>query len=138
MHWTELVSLATLGFGALIGLRGLFDPEWAANVVRLQASTDPEKPGGYSEFRATYGGLFLMLHLSALIMTWKLPRVQTDILILAPLSAAWIGAGMGRTFSLLLDKEQNRSSGLIPVWIPLEIFLGLAIFAPFLQLLGGS
>jgi len=57
-------------------------------------------------------------------------------LVLAPIAAAWIGAGLGRTLSLILDREQNREAGLIPVWIPVEILMGLAVFAPFLQLMG--
>ena len=135
MHWTDIVSYATLGFGAAIGFGALINPKWGAGVVRLQADPDPLKPGGYSEFRATYGGLLMMLHLMALIMVWHLPKTQTDILVLAPLAAAWIGAGIGRSISLVLDREENRSPGLIPVWIPMEFALGLAIFAPFLQLM---
>ena len=138
MHWTEIVSYVTLGFGALIGFISLINPNWGANVVRLQADPDPLKPGGYSEFRATYGGLFMMLHLMALILTLQLPRTSADILVLAPLAAAWIGAGLGRTLSLVLDREENREAGLIPVWIPMEFFLGIAIFAPFLQLMGSA
>lgn len=136
MHWTEIVSLVTLGFGALIGFISLINPAWGANVVRLQADPDPLKPGGFSEFRATYGGLFLMLHLMALLLTYHVPRIASDILILAPIAAGWIGAGLGRTVSLLFDREENREAGLIPIWIPLEILIGLAIFAPFLQLMG--
>ena len=134
MHYTDIISHLALGFGAVIGLGALINPRWAAGVVRLQADLDPLKPGGYSEFRATYGGLFLMLHLMALVLVWHLPKVQTDILVLAPLSAAWIGAGFGRTVSLFMDRDENRGAGLIPVWIPTEFALGLAIFAPFLQL----
>lgn len=135
MHWTEIISFAALGFCALIGFGALISPKWAAGVVRLQADPDPLKPGGYSEFRATYGGLLLLLHLMAFVMVWHLPKTQTDILVLAPLAAAWIGAGFGRTVSLFLDKEENRAPGMIPIWIPMEFALGLAIFAPFLQLL---
>lgn len=134
MHWTELISYATLAFGALIGLGSLISPKWGANVVRLQADPDPLKPGGFSEFRATYGGLFLMLHVMALVLTFHIPRTATDVLVLAPLTAAWIGAGVGRTLSLVLDRQENKGAGLIPIWIPIEILLGLAIFAPFLQL----
>lgn len=135
MHWTEIISYLTLGFGALIGFISLINPGWGANVVRLQADPDPLKPGGYSEFRATYGGLFMMLHLMALLLTMN-ANTQGDILVLAPIAAAWIGAGLGRTLSLILDREQNREAGLIPVWIPVEILMGLAVFAPFLQLMG--
>ena len=135
MHWTDIISYITLGFGASIGFISMVSPNWGANVVRLQADPDPLKPGGYSEFRATYGGLFMMMHLMALILTIQLPRTGIDILVLAPIAAAWVGAGMGRTLSLFLDREENREAGMIPIWIPTEFLLGVAIFAPFLQLM---
>lgn len=135
MHWTEIISFAALGFCALIGFGALISPKWAAGVVRLQADPDPLKPGGYSEFRATYGGLLLLLHAMAIYMVSFSKNPEIDVLILAPLAAAWIGAGIGRTVSLFMDREENREAGLIPVWIPMEFALGLAIFAPFLQLM---
>ena len=51
-----------------------------------------------------------------------------------PLALGWIGAGLGRLISLLVDKNKNRARGLIPVWIPLEIVLGLAIGSNFIQI----
>ena len=50
--------------------------------------------------------------------------------MLFPLEMGWIGAGFGRTLSLLLDKADNRENGLIPVLIPVEFALGIAILAP--------
>lgn len=137
----DLIALIALGFCALLGLGSLFAPKWAAGVVRLVADPDPEKPGGFSEFRATYGGLLLLLHLTAAIILWQLAgNTNTEVILmkvfmLMPVAAAWIGAGIGRTFSLLLDSEENRSAGMIPIWIPMELALGLAIAAPVLQLI---
>lgn len=134
-HFTEIISMLALGFCTLLGLGALFAPKWAAGVVRLTADPDPDKPGGFSEFRATYGGLLLMLHMTALVMLLQPAlSLQFKVFALFPISAAWIGAGLGRTVSLLMDAEDNRSAGLIPVWIPMEIALGLAIAAPVLQL----
>lgn len=134
-HITEIISIITLGFCALLGLGSIISPKWAAGVVRLVADPDPAKPGGFSEFRATYGGLLLMLHLSALIIIAQPAlKLEFKILTIFPIAAAWIGAGMGRTMSLILDKDENRSNGLIPVWIPMEIALGIAILAPVFQL----
>ena len=62
---------------------------------------------------------------------------RTRSFTIFPLAAAWFGAGLGRTASLLLDQSTNRAPGLIPVWIPLELVLGLAIGAPILQLGAG-
>ena len=57
------------------------------------------------------------------------------MLVVLPLATGWIGAGIGRLMSLVFDRTKNREAGLIPVWIPMEIILGLAIAAPFLQFL---
>lgn len=140
---TDIIALIALGFCALIGLGSLFAPKWAAGVVRLKADEDPDKPGGFSEFRATYGGLLLFLHLTVILILLSLNELSgtsqtgTKVIkafILLPVAAAWIGAGIGRTISLLLDKKENRSAGLIPIWIPTELALGLAIAAPLLSL----
>ena len=127
----EIIAIVALGFCAALGFGSLFAPKWAAGVVRLVADPDPDKPGGFSEFRATYGGLLLLLHLSVLIILLQEQLELTyKVFALFPVAMAWIGAGLGRTVSLLMDKEENRANGLIPVWIPLELALGLAILAP--------
>lgn len=134
-HITEIISITALGFCAILGLASLLSPKWAAGIVRLQADPDPDKPGGFSEFRATYGGLLLMLHLCAVAILMQADlKLYYKIFTIFPIAAAWFGAGLGRTVSLLLDKDENRSAGMIPIWIPLEILLGLAIAAPVLQL----
>ncbi|WOR15973.1 hypothetical protein RYZ27_04755 [Hyphomonas sp. FCG-A18] len=138
--FVDLIALIALGFCALLGLGSLFVPKWAAGVVRLTADPDPDKPGGFSEFRATYGGLLLLLHLTAAVILWQLSgNTNTEIVLmkifmLMPIAAAWFGAGLGRTMSLLLDGKENREPGMIPIWIPTELALGLAIAAPVLQL----
>lgn len=135
LHFTEIISLIALGFCAAIGAGALFVPKWAANVVRLVADPNPDKPGGFSEFRATYGGLLFMLHFSAIIILIQPElNITAKLFALFPIAVGWVGAGAGRTMSLLLDTDDNRSSGLIPVWIPLEITLGVAIAAPVFQL----
>lgn len=138
----DLISFIALGFCAALGLGALFAPKWAAGVVRLTADPNPDHPGGFSEFRATYGGLLFMLHITAIIVLMQLTGNDTTevilmkVFMLMPIAAAWIGAGFGRTLSLIMDGKENRSAGLIPVWIPMEIALGLAIAAPVLQLVG--
>ena len=127
----ELIAIVALGFCAALGLGAMFAPKWAAGVVRLVADPDPDKPGGFSEFRATYGGLLLLIHLSTLIILLQPQLALTyKIFALFPVAMGWLGAGMGRLLSLLLDKQENRANGLIPVWIPMELALGLAILAP--------
>lgn len=127
----DLIAIVALGFCAALGLGSLFIPKWAAGVVRLVEDPDPSKPGGFSEFRATYGGLLLLIHLTALIILLQ-PQLALTYKVFAvfPIAMGWIGAGLGRTLSLLLDGKENREKGLIPVWIPLELGLGFAILAP--------
>ncbi|MEM7458470.1 MAG: DUF4345 family protein [Pseudomonadota bacterium] len=127
----ELISIIALGFCAALGLGSLFAPKWAAGVVRLTADPDPEKPGGFSEFRATYGGLLLLIHLSALMIVMQdALGLPYKVFAVFPIAMGWLGAGIGRFLSLLMDKTENRANGLIPVWIPMELALGFAILAP--------
>ena len=132
----EIISLITLLIGAVLGLSAMFSPAWASRVVRLVEDPDPLRPGGYSEFRATYGGLFLFSHLMTAILLVNLggsePEILTSIVVL-PLAAGWIGAGVSRLMSRILDRIKNREPGMIPVWIVFEIIFGLAIAAPFIQ-----
>lgn len=128
----EILAMIGLGFGAVLGLGSLISPAWAAGVVRLRA--DPDKPGGYSEFRATYGGLLLLTHASALILLiYSEPVIGA--LVAAPLGAGWFGAAIGRVTSLLLDMEQLRAPAMNPVWIGTELAMGLAILAPLVQVM---
>ena len=60
------LSALALLVGVGLGARALIDPAWAAKFVRLKAD---EQGGGQAEFRATFGGVFLGLHLAALLFT---------------------------------------------------------------------
>ena len=138
MNIGEIISVVTLLFGAVLGLSAMFSPAWASRIVRLVEDPDPLRPGGYSEFRDTYGGLFLFAHLMTAILVVNLSTGSEDILttlVVLPLAAGWVGAGTGRLMSLVFDRAKNREPGLIPIWIPMEIILGLAIAAPFLHFL---
>ncbi len=130
MHYSEILALIGLGLGALMGLGALFVPTWAAGVVRLQP--DPERPGGYSEFRATYGGLLFLLHMTAFVLVLHAPAAM-GLAAALPIAAGWFGAAMGRTFSMLLDRGKGGEAKIIPIWMATEIALGLAIAAPILQ-----
>jgi hypothetical protein len=56
---------AGLAIGAGVGLYAMIRPGWAAWLVRLYP--DPSRPGGFGEFRPTYGGLFFFTHALALV-----------------------------------------------------------------------
>lgn len=133
MNILTIISAAALLAGALMGLASLFAPKWAQGVVRLVPDPDPDRPGGFSEFRATYGGLLFMLHMTALVLLLRVGGLFA-IFAIMPVAAAWFGAGVGRLFSYILDTKENRGTGMILVWIPLELALGLAIACPVLQI----
>ena len=139
MQIGEVISLVVLGAYAVLGAMTMLSPAWMARIVRLVEDPDPERPGGFSEFRATFGGLFMFSHMmtAALLLTVSQSEVNVlSVLVVLPLAAGWIGAAFGRTLSLLLDKQKNRGNGMIPVWIPMEFLSGLAIAAPILQFMG--
>lgn len=133
MHYGEIIGLIGLGLGAGMGLGALFAPDWAAGVVRLKP--DPDKPGGYSEFRATYGGLLLLVHLTAFVLLLHTPSAM-GLAAALPIAAGWFGAAIGRTFSMVLDRGKGGEAKIIPIWMGTEIALGLAIAAPILQFIG--
>lgn len=128
----EIISMIGLGLCALMGIGALVSPAWAAGVVRLQA--DPEKPGGYAEFRATYGGLLLMVHMMALVMVYKLGPTFSALLVV-PIAMGWYGAAIGRLISLALDRSKLGGTGMNHVWVLTEILLGTMIGLPILSLL---
>ncbi|KCZ59410.1 hypothetical protein [Hyphomonas chukchiensis] len=139
MQIGEVISLVVLGAYAVLGAMTMLSPAWMARIVRLVEDPDPGRPGGFSEFRATFGGLFMFSHMmtAALLLTVSQSEVNVlSVLVVLPLAAGWIGAAFGRTLSLLLDKQKNRGNGMIPVWIPMEFLSGLAIAAPILQFMG--
>jgi hypothetical protein len=130
----EIIAGIGLAFGALLGLASLLNPAWAAGVVRLVADPAPARPGGFSEFRATYGGLLLLSHTAALFLMFASGHIHGAYIAL-PFALGWLGAALGRTLSLMLDGEELRAAGMNPIWIASELALGLAIGAPMLHLL---
>ncbi|MBY0564771.1 MAG: hypothetical protein K2P58_11355 [Hyphomonadaceae bacterium] len=105
-----VLSALAMGFGALLGARGLMDPRWAAKLVRLR---EDEQGGGFAEFRATYGGVFLGLHIAALYLVVSYLRTGAPLAGVAASGAAfvlaigWAGAAFGRVFAILRDPGCN-------------------------------
>jgi hypothetical protein len=138
--WKEGLSFALLAwslnalalvFGAYLGPRGLLDPRWAAKLVRLQAD---EQGGGFAEFRATFGGLFLASHAAALFFSVKWIANGEPVVgvfaagAAAVLAAAWIGTGFGRFYSMLRDNTRTPFN-IMSAWI--ELLVGAMIGAPW-------
>jgi hypothetical protein len=126
------LSTLALVLGAALGARALIDPHWAAKFVRLKAD---EQGGGFAEFRATYGGVFLGLHLIALFFTlfflwggeYVIGVVATGAN--AVIAAGWGGAAFGRAISMWrdgADTKFNRMSAGV------ELTMAFAISMPWL------
>lgn len=131
------LALAVMGG---MGLRSFFDPKWGAKLVRLR--DDPDHPGGFAEFRATYGGLVFASHMIALLLIVQFLRTGREQwamyaggAVLA-LGAGYIGAALGRTLSLWRDGTRtsfNLSSiafefgAAVMLWAPWLI----GVFGPF-------
>lgn len=127
-----------LAFGAFLGLRGLLDPKWAAKLVRLK---EDEQGGGFAEFRATYGGVFLGLHVAALYLTIGYLRSGALIPGVTAAGAAfvlavgWAGAAFGRVISILRDPGCNTPFNRLSAVV--ETAMAALIGAPWaLWLLG--
>lgn len=110
--------------GAGLGLGAIISPEWAAKLVRMQA--DPDRPEGYAEFRATFGGIFLFLHIAFLAAVFL---NQGVIGAAAVLSFGWGGAALGRILSLVLDGEKVRTKHNY-VSIVVEVAAAIAFALP--------
>jgi hypothetical protein len=129
LWWLNALALA---FGVGLGARALYDPKWASRFVRLKAD---EQPGGFAEFRATYGGVFLGVHAIALIMTLMYLTAGEYVVgvaatgAAAALGAGWAGASGGRVLAMVLDGADtnfNRFSAAV------EAAMALAIAAPWI------
>lgn len=120
-----------MAFGAVLGVRGLLDPHWAARLVRLQESG----PGGFSEFRATFGGLFLASQAAGLALLGALlsgagePARWAALGAIAVCGAMWLGTGIARIVSLVLDRADTPFHR---VAVGLELVMGVAILLPWL------
>jgi len=130
MAWC--LSALALAFGALLGARGLLDPYWTQKLVRLQPD---RQGGGFAEFRATYGGLFLGLHLAALLLAlmW-IVRGGALVGVMATgacavIAAAWAGTAFGRSLSMLRDRAYTRFNLFSAA---LEAAIAIVIGAPWL------
>lgn len=128
---TDLIATIALAFGAWMGVYAMLKPRWASRVVGL--SQTPGNAEGASEFRATYGGLFLFSHLATLAALNGLSPEVAPVIVL-PLAAGWFGAGIGRTLSILRDDGTATRQNVI--WVGFEAAMGLLIGLPLLSLAG--
>lgn len=131
----QYMTLAGLTFGAFAGFVALFRPAAIANMLRLQPV--PDKPGGFAEFRATFGGVFFMIHMTAFVCVQHLPPLLGTFVVL-PVAMGWFGAALARLVSMALDKPQNGDGGINRYWVMLEIFVGALILSTAIQITTGA
>lgn len=130
MAFAWVLNVLALVLGVALGLRGFFDPKWAARLTRLRE----DGPGGAAEFRATYGAMFVGLHIVALAMTAKYLLEGTYVVgvaasgAAAALAAGWAGAALGRVVSILRDGANTKFNRLSVVF---ELVLAAFIGAPW-------
>lgn len=126
------LSIAGLAFGSYAGLLAIISPGRIARSLRLQA--DMRKPGGYAEFRSTFGGVFFMIHATAIALVFLIAP-QMSVYVILPIAAAWYGAAICRLLSMGLDKDENGEGGINRYWVCLELIVGSVIALPALSLL---
>ena len=82
----------------IAGLMGLLWPQQVSSVIGVRL------PGklGVSEFRATYGGLFMGAGGAVLILG------SSDAALV--LGAAWLGAFIARVTSVVIDRSTSREN----------------------------
>lgn len=130
------LSALALLVGVGLGARALWDPAWAAKFVRLKAD---EQGGGQAEFRATFGGVFLGLHLVALLFTLLYLKSGAYLIgvcatgAAAAISAGWGGAAFGRAVSIWRDKADTKFNRMsIGVEVAMAFAIGMPWFVWFL------
>ena len=106
MHLTAYIG-ATVSL--IAGLLGLLWPQKVSAVIGLRLSGML----GVSEFRATYGGLFIGAGGAVLI----LGSGEAALV----LGAAWLGAFVARTISLIFDRSTSREN---LAGCGIELFIG--------------
>ncbi|MBI1235805.1 MAG: hypothetical protein GC188_03880 [Alphaproteobacteria bacterium] len=137
----ELIQIPAAGaaaIGCAMGAASLLVPRWGATVVRLQP--DPRWRGGWSEFRASYGGAFFLGH-AAILLTFVM-QAQAGMAALMGTSFAmgafWMGMALGRIVSMAADHGQYQTrTGYNAAAVVFESLMGLALWVPFLAHLGG-
>lgn len=131
MLFAWLLNALALALGVGLGARALIDPRWASRFVRLKAD---DQPGGFAEFRATYGGVFLLFHLCALGLTVRYLQGGGALVGVvatgasAAVAAAWGGAAFGRLVSMWRDNTDTKFNRLS---VCVEVAMAAAIGLPW-------
>ena len=99
---------------AVLGCLGLLFPSAVGRVLGLE----PDRPLGISEFRATYGGFFLVLGIGCLF--------AQSVPVFTVVGAAWCAAALTRIVSFVVDGSRTWQN---LAGIGFEAGIGLAMLA---------
>lgn len=90
------------------------------------------KPRGRAEARA-FGGMLILAHAGAAMGLGYAPSLGR--LLAVALALGWLGAALGRTLSLVLDKQKDP---MLRQALIFELLMALALALPWLGLGGGG
>ena len=114
----EILNIAGAIITVLMGCLGLFFPQRAAAFTGLTAVTAP----GRSEFRSTFGGLF--------VFAGSIPLLTMLHATFLVVGLSWAGAAIGRIVSIFADNA-NVPKNWIAVLFETSIATLLLIGGPF-------
>jgi hypothetical protein len=100
----------------LLGLVGLFRPEWVMSFVGYDVASNAPKTLVRGEVRAVYGGMLIVAAVFTLLSAPDPREHQGKLLLLGLL---WIGTGTGRLFGVFVDGNPG-----IFGWLALALELG--------------
>lgn len=133
--WTLWPAMVAAVIGAVLGVIGLVSPGTAAKIVRLQA--DPAFTDGVAEFRASFGGLFLLTHgacLAALGATVTMPALaQATAIVCFSAALIWLGTALGRMVALVVERAARTPYQMFATGFELLLGAMLALPAAFLS-----
>ena len=118
----EILNIAGAIITVLMGCLGMFFPQRAAAFTGLTAVTAP----GRSEFRSTFGGLFLLA--GSIPLLTMLPATFLVV------GLSWAGAAMGRIISVFADNA-NVPKNWVAVLFEAAIATLLLVGGPITSLL---
>lgn len=126
-----LACLPLVAVGAM-ALIAFLHPHWGARLVRLRE--EAERPGGFAEFRATYGGLFLGSHGAALGLIVMYLGAGNEVVAMTAggavlvLGAGYAGSAAGRLLSMARDGARTAFNAGSTVF---EAACALLLWAPW-------
>ncbi len=94
--WADYFNLFGAGLTVILGCLGLFFPKHVAAMTGLH----PVERESLSEFRATFGGIMIVLGVVPIFTGISICFVFTGLV--------WLGSAFGRLLSLVLDKMSAK------------------------------